>query len=336
MTTIASATDDKITVVTSDKGQKGDSGTDGIDGVGFNNVRYALINSPILSAFKKNKLTEVGAQFISWVRESEGNGFNRYGEFATALNDIPRQEAYGWLIETERQNLLLNSETLSTQDITVTAQTYTLSFYGTGSVTLSGVAVATLAGTGASGRVSLSFTPSAGALTLTVSGTVTRAQVEAGDFATSYIKTTASAETRSADIVTIPAGGNVPNMAQQFSIQIVFKAYALEDSVTLLSLPDGLDLTLNGAGVITLTYGAISCTGSVSQNLEYNTIVVYDGATLYLYINNVLAQSAPATAITTTNPDGQINVCDNFSGWIDGLTFYDFALNDSERELMGD
>ncbi|MFV3388434.1 hypothetical protein ACNFCJ_24020, partial [Pseudomonas sp. NY15364] len=76
----------------------------------------------------------------------------------------------GLLIEESRTNLLLNSATLATQSVTVTAVAHTLSFYGTGSVTLSGAATGTLTGTGAGNRVSLTFTPTAGTLTLTVSG----------------------------------------------------------------------------------------------------------------------------------------------------------------------
>lgn len=76
-------------------------------------------------------------------------------------------------------NLLLNSATLSTQTVTVTVgATNILSFYGTGSITLSGGATGTLTGTGASNRVSLVITPTTASLTLTVSGSVTQAQLE--------------------------------------------------------------------------------------------------------------------------------------------------------------
>lgn len=77
-----------------------------------------------------------------------------------------------------RYNLLLNTETLSTQNVTTVAVSYTLSFTGTGTITLSGTSTAgPLVGTGASNRVSLTFTPTAGTLTLTVSGSVTQAQL---------------------------------------------------------------------------------------------------------------------------------------------------------------
>lgn len=84
-----------------------------------------------------------------------------------------------------RKNILLATETLATQSVTTLSAQYTLSFTGTGSITLSGAAAGTLTGTGTD-RASLTFTPTAGTLTLTVSGSVTKAQVELGDVAGLY------------------------------------------------------------------------------------------------------------------------------------------------------
>jgi hypothetical protein len=79
------------------------------------------------------------------------------------------------------RNLLINTAALSTQSRTVTAVSHTLSFKGTGTVTLSGASTAgPLVGTGAEDFVSLTFTPSAASLTLTVTGTVQSAQLEIG------------------------------------------------------------------------------------------------------------------------------------------------------------
>ena len=110
----------------------------------------------------------------------------------------------GLLVEQSKTNLLLNSATLSTQNVTVTAAAHTLTFYGTGTITLSGTSTAgPLVGTGVNSRVSLTFTPSAGTLTLTVTGSVTQAQIELGSFATSYYPTTAASAARSADVATV-------------------------------------------------------------------------------------------------------------------------------------
>jgi hypothetical protein len=96
-------------------------------------------------------------------------------------------------------NMLVNPATLSTQSVTVTVAAHTLSFYGTGTVTLSGVSTAgPLVGTGVGDRVTLTFTPTSGSLTLTVSGTVSTAQLVLGSDPLGYI---AVGATRAASVV---------------------------------------------------------------------------------------------------------------------------------------
>ena len=115
----------------------------------------------------------------------------------------------GLLLESEaRTNLLLSTATLSTQSATVTAVPHTLSFTGTGTVTLSGVStdgplVGT--GTGENNRVNLTFTPTAGTLTLTVSGTVSNAQLEVGSTPSSYMPSNATTQgSRAAQTLDVP------------------------------------------------------------------------------------------------------------------------------------
>jgi hypothetical protein len=111
----------------------------------------------------------------------------------------------GLLMEEQRTNLVFPSATLTTQTRTVTATPHTLSFYGIGQVVLSGVTgPTTVTGTGAyPTRTTLTFTPTAGSLILTVTGSVTFAQLEVGSFPTSYIPTTSAPVLRSADVCSI-------------------------------------------------------------------------------------------------------------------------------------
>jgi hypothetical protein len=154
---------------------------------------------------------------LTFTRASVGTYFDSGGVMQTAAINAPRWDydpvthvLRGLLLEIARTNLLLNSATLGTQSVAVTAQPYVLSFYGTGTITLSGVSTAgPLTGTGAfPQRVSLAFTPTAGTLTLTITGSVLNAQLEAtpvawGNVASSWISTAGTTVARSADQCTI-------------------------------------------------------------------------------------------------------------------------------------
>lgn len=136
----------------------------------------------------------------------------------------------GLLIEESRTNLVFPSDTLSTQTRTVTATAHTLSFYGTGTIVLSGVHVATVVGTGAyPTRTTLTFTPTAGSLTLTVTGSVTQAQLEVGSFPTSYIPTTTASVVRSADVCSI-TGGDFSRVYNQSEITLFAEASPMSHS----------------------------------------------------------------------------------------------------------
>jgi hypothetical protein len=176
---------------------------------------YSQAGTPTLDlrfASSKNLIDYVSGQnLITYTRAGDATFFDANGTIQTAGANVARfdhnpatGESLGLLIEEARTNLLLNSETLSTQDVTVTAAAHTLSFYGTGTVTLSGTHSATVVGTGAfPTRTTLTFTPTSGSLTVTVSGTVQYAQVELGGFATSWISTAGATATRNADVASI-------------------------------------------------------------------------------------------------------------------------------------
>jgi hypothetical protein len=153
-----------------------------------------------------------GASLITFSRAYSGTYVDSAGVLQTAATNEPRfdhnpitGESLGLLVEEQRTQILELTDALATQTKTVTATAHALSFYGSGTVVLSGVHSATVVGTGAyPARTTLTFTPTAGSLTLTVTGTVQFGQLEAGAFATSYIPNpTTNAVTRSAEAVTI-------------------------------------------------------------------------------------------------------------------------------------
>lgn len=164
----------------------------------------SLIVTP--NAKKAGKLYPLKGADLDVVRATTATYVGSDGLIKTALAnevrfDYKNGSCPSILVEPQRTNLVFPSATATTQTKTVTATAHTLSFYGTGSVVLSGVATGTLVGTGTSNRVSLTFTPTAGSLILTVVGSVTNWQLEAGSNITSYIPTVASTVTRNADVI---------------------------------------------------------------------------------------------------------------------------------------
>jgi hypothetical protein len=109
-------------------------------------------------------------QFVGLMLDKSGRGNHA---FQTTSAKRPKLAA--------RYNLLLNSATLATQNVTTQATDYTLRFEGAGTVTLSGTATGTF-----SAGVN-TFTATAGTLTLTVSGTVTSADLRPSSQATGLI-----------------------------------------------------------------------------------------------------------------------------------------------------
>lgn len=207
-------------------------------------------------------------------RNTTATRINQYGIRETVpANTVRIDYSNGkpcFLIEPQRTNLVYPSATATTQVRAVTAVIHTLSFYGTGTVTLSGAFSGSLVGTGANNRVSLTFTPTAGNLTLTVDGSVTDWQLEAGSNATSYIPTVTGSVTRNYDSA---YKSNISDLIGQTEGSI----YVEFDRTTQISGIKHL-LTLVGDGLTTNSLWLVADNNTnkrIGCQIRINSVVTY-------------------------------------------------------------
>ena len=255
-----------------------------------------------------------------------GAGADGVKYYATLLDGtpIPASEISA-VVEQQATNILLNSATLVTQSVTVTAQAYTLSFRGTGSVALSGVATGTLAGTGVDNRVQLTFTPTAGTLTLTVTGSVTTAVLRAGTIAGTYIPTAGSTVTRNADTLalsgyTLPAAGTLYFEAEAVDwAQVGGQLFG--DGVEYIMKPI---TTMSGIEAFDGTNTAQGPAGTPSGRMRY--AIRWGNGKMRISANGVLGAE--------TNFDGSWNlaayqIANGFPGTVRRLRTWTAPMNDA-------
>jgi hypothetical protein len=249
---------------------------------------------------------------ITFTRASTGTYVGSDGLIKTATTNEARfdhnpatGESLGLLVEEARTNLLLNSATLSTQSVTVAAAANTLSFYGTGTVTLTGVSTAgPLVGTGANNRVSLTFTPTAGVLVLTVSGSVTNAQLEAAAFATSYIPTTTATATRAADVASVTGSAFTAIYNQtEGTVYLDSNSVSVTPAGRLVSFSDNT------------TSNRIIFNRSAASGGNINLVVTNSGT---VQVNALLLGTALAGG--TSNKVAAVYKAADFAGSVNGLT----------------
>lgn len=259
----------------------------------------------------------------------------------------------GLRVEEARTNLILGSDAPSTQAVAVTAQAYTLSFYGTGTVTLSGTYSGSAVGTGAfPNQKTLTFTPTAGSLTLTISGTVQYAQLEAGSFATSYIKTVGSTVTRSADVNTLLLS-SVPGWnASEGTIYVSGIAPpAIASGVTqvLWQIDDGTSASRlfvrreEGTGAMTaysIVSGALAAIlplGAVANGAAFKVAFAWKAGSFAASLNGAAAVTATSGAIPaglTTLRVGHDAAGNRLNSTISRLTGFSRRLADATHPLL--
>jgi hypothetical protein len=298
---------------------------------------------------------------ISFVRASAANYFNSAGALTSATANEPRFDhdpatltSKGLLVEVARTNLLLNSASLSTQSVVVTAVPYTLSFYGTGTITLSGASTAgPLVGSGVfPARSTLTFTPTAGTLTLTVTGTVEYAQLEAGSFASSYITTAGASATRSSDLPTVTPIDSFYNQnegtvfVQQSQVAInnptnfrffeFFNSSGFRKPLLTIDTSNLVSLTtLGGANT-----GNSSSTATVSANTVYKITCAYASNNFRGALNGTLmnldTEVDVATPIVDTMTIGYATSLPSFqiSCHIQKVEYYPTRISDARMQSL--
>jgi hypothetical protein len=135
----------------------------------------------------------------TFARASEGRSLDGTLNFASGIPRIV--PGLGILVEEARTNLFLNSSAPATQNVTITAAAHTITVWGSGSVTVAaGTATISNGGVVTAGSPRTIGCTGAGTISVTVTGSPTYVQVEAGSFGTSPIVTTGAAATRAADV----------------------------------------------------------------------------------------------------------------------------------------
>ncbi len=151
----------------------------------------------------------------TFTRNTTATYTDRFGVLTSAVVNQPRFDfdlttglCLGLLIEGQRTNYLLNSQSPVNQTVTLSTGTYTLSMSGTGSVSVAGN---TAIGSGfgsATASTPVTFTiVTGGTVDVAITGSVSLFQLENGAHASSHIPTTGSQQTRSADLLTLPTSG---------------------------------------------------------------------------------------------------------------------------------
>ncbi len=252
------------------------------------------------------------------------------------------------LLEPGTTNLLLNSAAPATQNITTVASTYNVSFYGTGTVTLSGTATGVLNGVADVKNV-LTFTATAGTLTVTISGDVTNSNVEKLLLDTSFIPTTGATATRTDDNLNYFDLLSNNQMGSDFTIQVNLqktRSYANNNDHQFFKLRDAgsqnsISVVSNGSttSFLNLKIGGVitshSITNLVNGNLE-KIIVKVDSGVLKVFQNG--SETATTGGVNIGNLldlldfDLPVPILDGFR-WkirLHLLTMQNVALSDAE------
>ena len=297
-----------------------------------------------------------GSGDLTVTRATSATRVNASGVIETVAANVPRLDYSNGtcpsiLVEPQRTNLILNSATVATQSISVTAQSYTLSFYGSGTVTLSGTHTASVVGLGTT-RKTYTFTPTAGTLTLTITGTCTKGQLEAGSYATSYIPTTTASVTRNADVISKTGISSLIGQTEgtvfldfyKNTSSLIFGDGFIElcddltstnNRILFAKYPDSSDLFFqikhNGSNINSALFtGTNNAQNKVAISYQSGSITIYANGSLIEQINTSFTFSDVLDSINLGNYQGS-NIGEKR---INSVALWKTRLNNSELATL--
>ena len=208
-------------------------------------------------------------------------------------------------------------------------------------------------------RWQITFTPTATAdytVNLQVSGngtdTVTGeigvwgCQSEDLPLASSYIPTTSSAATRSADIVESQVYNNIPSLSGSWSVSCSFNSALSADTLnnTILMFGDSFNqqrIMIKNDGSLVLRDSATSRellpAGTCTANQVHGLIVTYDGVNSIGYIDGVGGSGVACTLSEVTGSSrwgDRLSVVEYINGHIKDARVYDKVLNADEVAFL--
>jgi hypothetical protein len=214
------------------------------------------------------------------------------------------------LLEPPRTNLFLNSDVLTNQTVYLTSGRYTVSFYGGGTVTLynsNGTLLASIV-SNTSNRYSRTITGvTTGNKTISVSGTVTKASLEKGDFATSYIRSTSTQGVRTTEnlsLTNLYTNGFITSAGGTWFIDIFNNYNVLADSANInLQLVDSVSNGIAFSNSSEIEVRKLRVINSAELNYETTAdrvkiIVKWNGTIIDVFENGVKVVSASPFTIT--------------------------------------
>jgi hypothetical protein len=290
----------------------------------------------IPSGYKATKLYSVlptdGVGDFTVARASTATRVNSAGLIETVGADVPRLDYSDGgcpvlLTEPQSKNEYLNSQVMVTQTVTTTADEYTVSFYGTGTIALSGTFTGSLVGTGVNDLVQLTFTATSGGLVSTVTGNVNESQLEKLSYATSRIRTEGTTVTRVADVVS--DAGDV-NTFKSSEGTLFLHAKCPDDNTNQFmglveNTSSGDYIAIYGSGSndkwsASVRRGAdvyyFSTSGFFDKSVMSKIAVVWSGTSLTFYINGTKGNTQTILSPFPTN------IFNNLTLDFSGVDFY--------------